>query len=55
MALNENSQILQFWFIPGLFLGFLGILRNPEDSTRNWWGRVKTSTGGALFIIVWGC
>jgi hypothetical protein len=25
------------------FLGFLGILRIPEDSTRNWWGRVKTS------------
>jgi hypothetical protein len=27
----------------GSFLGFLGILRIPEDSTRNWWGRVKTS------------
>jgi hypothetical protein len=37
---NENSQILKFWFIPG---SFLGILRIPEDSTRNWWGRVKTS------------
>jgi hypothetical protein len=33
------------WFIPGSFLGFLGILRIPEDSTRNWWGRVKTSLG----------
>jgi hypothetical protein len=46
---NENSQILKFWFIPGSFLGFLGILRIPEDSTRNWWGRVKTSIQIDLF------
>jgi hypothetical protein len=30
---NSGSFLVHSWFIPGI----------PEDSTRNWWGRVKTS------------
>jgi hypothetical protein len=40
---QENLMKILKFSNSGLFLGFLGILRNPEDSTRNWWGRVKTS------------
>jgi hypothetical protein len=34
MTQENLMKILKFWFIPGI----------PKDSTRNWWGRVKTST-----------
>jgi hypothetical protein len=40
---QENLMKILKFSNSGSFLGFLGILRNPEDSTRNWWGRVKTS------------
>jgi hypothetical protein len=43
---QENLMKILKFSNSGSFLGFLGILRNPEDSTRNWWGRVKTSRGG---------
>jgi hypothetical protein len=41
---QENLMKILKFSNSGSFLGFLGILRNPEDSTRNWWERVKTST-----------
>jgi hypothetical protein len=40
---QENLMKILKFSNSGSFLGFLGILRIPEDSTRNWWGRVKTS------------
>jgi hypothetical protein len=43
---QENLMKILKFSNSGSFLGFLGILRNPEDSTRNWWGRVKTSKKG---------
>jgi hypothetical protein len=43
---QENLMKILKFSNSGSFLGFLGILRNPEDSTRNWWGRVKTSPLG---------
>jgi hypothetical protein len=42
---QENLMKILKFSNSGSFLGFLGILRNPEDSTRNWWGRVKTLKG----------
>jgi hypothetical protein len=46
---QENLMKILKFSNSGSFLGFLGILRIPEDSTRNWWGRVKTSIPG-LFL-----
>jgi hypothetical protein len=47
---QENLMKILKFSNSGSFLGFLGILRNPEDSTRNWWGRVKTSNNGTFQI-----
>jgi hypothetical protein len=46
---QENLMKILKFSNSGSFLGFLGILRNPEDSTRNWWGRVKTSSDHRLY------
>jgi hypothetical protein len=55
---QENLMKILKFSNSGSFLGFLGFLRNPEDSTRNWWGRVKTSRNRSidqirLLVVMW--
>jgi len=49
---GEVGVPLESWEFPGILRSLQGILRSPQESTRNAWGKVKTSFEHQYFFLV---